>query len=51
MTKSRPVGAGPSYEVGPAVMNFHPPSPLIDVEGDEDDILSLHPSDEEMCSP
>lgn len=52
-TKSHPVGAGPSspgpsYEAGPAVRDFHPPSPLIDVEGDEDGIISLHPSDEKI---
>ena len=46
VTESRPIRAGPSNEA--AVMGLHPPCPLIDVDGGENDSLSLHPSDEEI---
>ena len=46
MTEPHPIRAGPSHEA--AVMGLHPPCPLIDVEGDEDDSLYLHLSDEEI---
>ena len=46
VTEPHPVRAGPSHEA--AVMGLHPPCALIDVEGDEDDSLSLHLSDKEI---
>ena len=46
MTEPRPIRAGPSHEA--AVMGLHPPCPLIDVEGGEDNHLCLHLSDEEI---